>query len=355
MIQTVFTTLRLQNFRSYSDFAVELNPGVNIVVGPNASGKTNLLESLLVICGSPSYRNGYDKLIMQEQDWARVDALSGNGDRVVKLKNNAGLFDKSYIVNQRPYKRLPAKEIIPSVLFEPENMRLLTGSPNLRRDFFDDIISEIQPGFRSIQNHYKRTLAQRNHLLKKNNQNISQQIFAWNIRLGELAGKIVEQRLSLIKELNKCIGDIYSQIANKNTKVTIDYSSVLNLNTYESSLIKILDESLEKDMLRGFTAYGPHREDFIININNSTADAIASRGETRTLVLGLKLLEIKILEQKREQKPLVLLDDVFSELDGARRQALTRYLEDYQVVITTTDADVIQKDFAQSTNLISLE
>lgn len=350
----IFTSLRLQNFRSYIDYAIELNPGVNIVVGPNASGKTNLLESLLVVCGSPSFRTAYDNLINNKKSWARIDSSNNEGTRVVKLKFKNDILDKSFEINEKLKKRLSFNDVIPCVLFEPEGMRLLTGPPDLRRNFFDDILSETNFEFSSLKNHYKRALNQRNHLLKMGNKNISTQIFAWNVRLGELAGKLVEQRIKLLENLNKQIGKIYSQIAEQKTEVYIKYISDLNLKSYESSLIKALENSIEKDMLRGYTYFGPHREDYAIQINNKNADLIASRGETRTLVLSLKLLEIKILEQKRKLKPLVLLDDVFSELDGMRRRALTEYLEDYQVVITTTDADVIQKNFAQSTNRISL-
>jgi DNA replication and repair protein RecF len=242
---------------------------------------------------------------------------------------------------------------VPSVLFEPDDMRLLTGSPEIRRDFFDAILTETNPGFGLYKNQYKRTLAQRNNLLK-NPEKIKNQIFAWNVRMGELAGKIVELRLGLLKEINKNISLIYSQIADAKTKVNINYETQLDVKIYESSMVQALEKSIETDILRGYTYFGPHREDYSLHINNNKAGAVASRGETRTLVLSLKLLEINILEEKRNQKPLVLLDDVFSELDGTRRKALTNYLNQYQVLITTTDADVIQKNFAQSTNLISL-
>jgi DNA replication and repair protein RecF len=136
--------------------------------------------------------------------------------------------------------------------------------------------------------------------------------------------------------------------------VTINYQTKLPVETYETALLHKLEASLERDMQAGFTTSGPHREDFEIMINGRLADTIASRGETRTLVLGLKLLELSLLEKLRGQKPLILLDDVFSELDGTRRKALTQHLNNYQTIITTTDADIIQKHFAQHTNLISL-
>ena len=354
MISTTLTSLRLQQFRSYVDFAVELSPAVNIVVGPNASGKTNLLESLLVTSGVSSYRATYGDLVGREYDWARIDVSTPNGVRVVKLTKKDELTDRIYEINNTPKKRLSFNDCLPIVLFEPEHMRLLTGSPDLRRDFFDDILAETEPGYASLKTHYKRALAQRNRLLKNDQQIVTSQIFAWNVRLSELAGKIVSARLKLITELNKHLSGIYSEIAGEQTNVFLQYQTDVPIESYESALLHKLEKSLDKDMLRGFTAYGPHREDILVFIREQPAEVTASRGETRTLVLSLKLLELKILETARQQKPLILLDDVFSELDGSRRKALTRYLQDYQTIITTTDADVVLKEFAQASNLISL-
>jgi DNA replication and repair protein RecF len=354
MDKTQFTALRLQQYRSYSDFAVELSPFVNIIVGPNASGKTNLLEALLILCGVSPYRASFGEAIANGVDWARIDGNLSNGSRIVKLTKNGDLISRLYELNQKPKKRLNFNDTLPVILFEPEHMRLLTGSPELRREFFDAILCETKPDFAHIKQKYKRTLAQRNRLLKMNHKNIQSQIFAWDVRLSELAGIIVSARLELINNINKQLSGTYSEIAQSKTTVNIEYQTDINIKNYESSLLKKLEQSLEKDVLRGFTAHGPHREDIAIYINNELANVVASRGETRTLVLSLKLLELKLLQKTRDQKPLILLDDVFSELDGSRRQAITKYLEDYQTIITTTDADVVLKSFAQTTNLISL-
>ena len=353
-VEHTLASLRLQQYRSYSDFAVELTPGVNIVVGPNASGKTNLLESLLLVSGVSSYRAGFGDVIGRDYDWARIDTTISNSSRVVKLTRSGEVVNRLYELNDSPKKRLGFNDCLPVVLFEPEHMRLLTGSPELRRDFFDDILCETEAGFVTIKNQYKRALAQRNRLLKSERQNIEQQIFAWNLRLSELAGKIVSSRLKLVTELNNSIAGIYSEIAGEPTKVFLHYQTNLPTENYESALLHKLETSFEKDVLRGFTASGPHREDVLVFIREQPADITASRGETRTLVLSLKLLELKILEQARGQKPLILLDYLFSELDGSRRRALTKYLQNYQTIITTTDADVVMKEFAQASNLISL-
>ena len=344
----------MQNFRSYSDFAVDLSPGVNIVVGPNASGKTNLLESLLIASGSSSYRAGFGDVIAQGNSWARIDTTISNNTRVIKITRSGETVNRLYEINDLPKKRLNFDECLPVVLFEPEHMRLLTGSPELRRDFVDDILAETEPGFAAIKNNYKRALSQRNRLLKNDRGSVEGQIFAWNLRLSELGGYIVGSRLKLVTELNNGLSSIYSEIAGTKTEVVLGYQTDIQTENYETALLRKLEASFEKDLLRGFTASGPHREDITVYIRDQPAGVTASRGETRTLLLSLKILELKILEKARSQKTLILLDDVFSELDGSRRRSLTRYLKDYQTIITTTDADVILKEFAQASNLISL-
>lgn len=347
------SSLRLLNFRSYDDYAVELTAGVNIVVGPNASGKTNLLESVLLISGLKTYRAGTGSVISFGKNWSRIDCQIDGGSRVLKLTNNQGKLEKSFNINTKIKKRLSFEERLPLVLFEPEHMRLLTGSPELRRTFLDDLLTETSPIYSKNLSAYRRALLQRNQLLKNSYKDLDQ-MFVWNIRLSELAGKIIASRLEVIENINLKIADIYSQIADEVTDIRISYLSKMNLVNYQSDYLKQLEQSVELDYLRGFTSLGPHRDDFSVIIRNQPAEVTASRGETRTLVLSLKIIEKQFLEESHQLKPIVLLDDVFSELDGSRRKSLTKYLDDYQTIITTTDADVISKNFAQHTNLISL-
>lgn len=348
------TSLHLQQFRSYEDFAVELSPAVNIVVGPNASGKTNLLEAVLLLSGGSTYRANLSDVVMYNKDIARVEAMLTNRKRSVSLEKTADTVKRRYTINDVHRMRLRFEDILPVVLFEPENMRLLTGSPDLRREFIDDILSISDPQFGSIKKHYIRALQQRNSLLKQQSPKIKDQIFVWNIRLSELAGYIVSARYGLLEEFNTTISDVYSTIATKENKVVLQYVTPLTIDSYESQLLQKLETGLQQDIERGFTSYGPHREDFTIELTGVAAKVSASRGETRTLVLSLKLLEVSLLHKKRDVRPLVLLDDVFSELDGSRRKALTTYLTNHQTIITTTDADVIAKDFAQHANTITL-
>lgn len=347
----MITDLRLQNFRSYRDVSFELSPGVNIVVGPNASGKTNLLEALLVLARGSSYRAKDSELVRFGQSWTRLDIdLEDSGQRTVKITREPA--NKIYELDKKTFKRLSLPHSLPVVLFEPEDLRLLSGGPERRRDYLDDLLEQTTPGYGVVRRQYRRALAQRNTLLKR--QGSQNQIFPWDVRLSDLAGQIVRARSGLTSELSKDIGKLYRKLSGTKVKVTVEYQSRWPVDGYETKLLKELENSLELDRVRGFTGAGPHREDLAVLFGGRPANDMASRGEMRTAVLALKIIELKIIEKLRETEPLLLLDDVFSELDGKRRHALTDYLAPYQTFITTTDADAVIGHFTESTNIIPL-
>lgn len=350
----MLTDIRLQNFRSYSDASFELSDGVNIIVGPNASGKTNLLEAVQIAALGYSYRAKDVDLLLFDAPWARVDADTPTGKRSVKISAQGATTKKVFEIEGQPYHRLSVQKTIPTVLFEPNHLLLLSGTPDLRRTFLDDLIEQISPGYAATRRHYKRALSQRNTLLKKGLQYAKSQVFIWNLRLSELGGKIASERLALLEQINKVSTDIYQSLSNTQSVVNVGYKTSCDAGQYESSLLKRLESELERDCLIGFTTVGPHRDDMTIELNSKPAEDTASRGETRTIVLMLKLVELQVLERVRSVTPLLLLDDVFSELDGARRHALTSHMQAYQTFITTTDADVVVKHFVQSCNIIPL-
>jgi DNA replication and repair protein RecF len=350
----MITDLRLQHFRSYDDASFDVSPGVNIVVGPNGSGKTNLLEAVLVLARGTSYRAKDSELVQFGQPWARLDAnFTNSSTRTVKLKPES-LTAKLYELDCKSYQRLSLDKTLPVVLFEPEHLRLLSGGPERRRDYLDDLLEQAVVGYGSLRRQYKRTLAQRNALLKKSAGDPGTQIFPWNIRLSELAGQIVRGRCQLTAQINAEIGGLYKKLSAAKTEVKIKYLNRWPVENYESLLVKQLEQNLELDRARGFTGAGPHREDLAVLFDEHPAQAAASRGEIRTIVLGLKIIELKLLEAARGGTPLLLLDDVFSELDGRRRHALTDHLAPYQTFITTTDADLILHHFTAASHVIPL-
>jgi DNA replication and repair protein RecF len=348
------TSVRLQNFRTYSDESFEFEPGVNIVVGPNASGKTNLLESILVLARGSSYRTRDAELVQFNKPWARLDGFFENYTRVVKLEERNGKIEKSFAIDDKPFKRFNLEKTLPVVLFEPNHLQFIVRGPEQRREYIDDLLERSETGFKALLANYRRVLAQRNALLKYGFKTAKKQLFVWNVRLSELGSKLAESRAGIIAEINQDISKTYSEISQKKSTVEVFYDSQFPLEAYASKLLYKLENNLHQDLERGFTAYGPHREDIIFYLNGQLVNETASRGEMRTLVLALKVYELKLIEETREQKPIFLLDDVFSELDGARRHSLVDHLKNYQTVITTTDADAVIEHFAVGHNLISV-
>jgi len=342
----MITSLRLQNFRSYSDASFEFEPGVNIVVGPNASGKTNLLEAVLTLCQGNSFRARDTELIKFNAPWARLDGFFDKQIRTLKLEAQTSGVDKTHIIDDKPFKRLNLDKTVPVVYFEPNHLQLIIRGPDQRRDYFDELLSRTHPGYKTTLASYKRSLAQRNSLLKQGTRLGQQQLFAWNVRLSELGETIAQARQQLVDDINKELSRSYSKISKHRSLAAIGYQSQFQPSNYASKLLHKLEASSSLDFERGFTAYGPHREDFIFNLNNQLASSSASRGENRSLMLALKIFELKLTERTRGQSPILLLDDVFSELDGARRRALVNYLDKYQTIITTTDADAVLAHFA---------
>lgn len=348
----MISSVRLQNFRSYIDASFEFEPGVNIVVGPNASGKTNLLEAVMLLARGNSYRAKDIDLIHFNKPWARLDGNFDNHERVLKIQQE--LAGKTFELDNKIFKRLSFERAVPIVYFEPNHLQLMSRGPDQRRDYFDELLERSQLGFKTLANGYKHTLAQRNALLKHGRTRAAQQLFAWDVRLSESGAQIAQARQQLADDINQQISKTYSGIARHKSTVEVKFDSQFPANHYASRMLHKLQSSIERDLERGFTGSGPHREDFIFYLNGQPAGLTASRGETRSLLLALKIFELGLIEDARGQKPIFLLDDVFSELDGARRRALVSRLEKHQTIITTTDADSVVEYFAAAYKIIAL-
>lgn len=349
----MITSVNLFNFRSYDNASFEFEPNVNIIVGPNASGKTNIIESIILASSGSSYRGRDVNLVMHEKGWSRIEMLVGDDKRVIKLQvENEGL-NKTIELNEQKNKRMPKAKTIPSVLFEPNHLLMFHGGPDLRREFVDGLLADLVPGFTTIKNQYKRTLLQRNSLLRKENLR-KEDLFVWNLRLSDLGGLIAENRQNLINQMNQELPAVYRQLSGSDTNVSVVYSSKHRIASYATDMLKKLEDNLDIDIMRKHTTSGPHRDDIEVFLGGHNIKEVASRGEVRTVILSLKIFEQMQIEKTYDKKPIVLLDDVFSELDGARRRALTSFLKDSQVFITTTDADVVVQHFSGVCNVIAL-
>ncbi len=340
--------IRLQYFRSYSDKSFTFNKGVNIVVGKNGSGKTNLLEAILVLASGGSFRADDSNLIQFNRPWARLDGNFIDGARTVKLeKTSEEKASKSFIIDGKTTKRLSLQNSFPIVLFEPEHLQLISREPKTRRQFFDDLLIKLNPNYKTTLNDYKRALAQRNALLKFASPNKPDQLFVWNVRLSELGSKIAVMRQQLLEDINQQISETYSHIAKKPSQVKLLYITKLDRGNYASSLLRKLEDTIRLDKERGFTSSGPHRDDFNFLLNDKQAASAASRGEVRSLLLALKVFELQAVRVTYEQVPILLLDDVFSELDKARQGELIKFFIDTQVIITSTDNTSISQQISE--------
>ena len=343
-------TLQLQNIRSYANGLFEFKPGVNIIVGPNASGKTNLLESIALLCQGSAFKSTDENMIRLQEPWGRIDGTISSVFRTAKLQRDP--FRKTFILDDIEKKRLSSRASYPVVLFEPEHMLLLSSEPERRRSYIDTVLKLTEKEFSQTTTKYKRALAQRNRLLKTENVQAGD-MFVWDLQISELAGKIVEARQAYITKANKELTRRYRSVSGNKETLQLHYESKVEPGNYAASLMDMLANSFETDRLRGFTGVGPHRDDVRILLNERDARTDASRGESRSIILALKITELELVARDQDRQPLLLLDDVFSELDGKRRQTLAKTLQKYQTFITTTDADVVIEHFTES-NIIPI-
>ena len=328
--------IRLQQYRSYQDKTFIFDPGVNIIVGPNASGKTNLLEAIIVSAIGKSYRARDGDLIKHDSNWARIDAKYSDGEsRTIKIQNQIKT-EKTFTINNKIHKRIGFNQQVPIVLFEPNHLQLLSGSPELRRNYLDNILEQTTPGFKKIKADYLKNLRQRNTLLKRKNMK-NNDLFPWNIRLAHLGGGIAAARTKLIEQLNTNITEFYQTISKDNSKITLTYMASVNLENYENELFKNLEKRTEIDKLNGYTTIGVHREDIKTLMNKRPITSIASRGESRSLTIALKIQESKIISETNQKLTILLFDDVFGELDANRCSAIYSFIKGMPIIITATD------------------
>lgn len=334
--------LELTNFRSYDQRRFELGPSTTLVVGPNASGKTNLLEAIYVLAITKSFRARDTELIKHEQEYFRIVGQTDQAELALGFSTEGGSQTKRVMHNQSKKTLSGHVGVLPVVLFEPTDTGLIMGAPEARRRYLDTILCQTDPGYLKLLNAYKRVLKQRNSLLANfDTGRIMDEIFAWDIKLTELATEIVNKRTELLGFIAELIEEAYAQVAGSKEPLELSYLPSVPAANYGDGFMKELAGRLTRDLAAGFTTIGPHREDFKVRFKNNDVSAVASRGETRTVVLALKLAELAYIEQTLGRKPILLLDDVFSELDAKRRNFLLSKVSGHQAVITTTQADAI--------------
>ena len=331
----IIQSLTVENMRTHDVFSHKLSPNVTLITGPNGSGKTTLLEAIAVALGGKSFRGTDKELLQSGRAWWRIDVVLDEQERAVKFNSAAVSKRKTFVIDDKTTARLPQAHAYPVVLFDPDDLRLLSGSPSRRRQFIDRFAAQVNPNYSRILHRYERALLQRNRLLKTGGTPHS--LFAWNVSLSDYGAQIIDTRVQLIEQLNAGLNTTYNTIAGSSDNVSIHYSHTLIDNT-QQKLLRELEQQYERDRILGATSVGPHRHDVLFDFNDTPAMSVASRGEVRTIILALKFLEVDIVQQLVGAPPIVLLDDVFGELDEQRQTHLATKFKDHQIIMTSASA-----------------
>lgn len=334
----IIKNLEVCNFRCHDIKKIKPSKNKTVIYGLNGSGKTSLIEAIYLLFRGKSFR-GYDANILNlNSDWYRASLTLEYNQitevREVRFKNQQ-TKNKEFRINQTRHRRIPIVKKIPIVLFQPEDLNLINGSPNRRRVFFDELISQLRPEHTNYINRYEKALKQRNNLIKNNPQVTENDLFSWNVILSNYGAKIITNRLEVIQLVKKQLEEIYFKITNKKDTININYSE--KYSDISQIQQKIFNHLSYQPVDQIGTPFGPHRDDFIINFNALKATQHTSRGENRSIVLSLKIIEANLIKDKYNFYPVILLDDVLSELDEKRREYLLKYIKNNQVIITSTE------------------
>ncbi|WP_394274053.1 DNA replication/repair protein RecF [Peptoniphilus lacydonensis] len=331
--------LRLFNFRNYKSLDFIPGENINVLYGLNASGKTNLLESIYMSIRANSFRNQKDRDLINIGENSssiitRYNIENFKDDYRVEISNfeNKKLFINDEKVNTKEYRK---SRFV--VLFSPEDLNMIKYSPKDRRKFLDDLLSNIDLNYDFYMYRYRKLLFERNKLLKScKDKNL---LDVYDREIVKNGTKIIIMRLKTIKKLNEIAKKHYKNISGDDLNIT--YLSTVPILTEERELtenyLKLLKSSLSKDIEKKYTTIGPHRDDLDFKINKYSSKSYGSQGEQRSIVLSLKLSEADLIKELYKTNPILLLDDVFSEIDSNRSRYLLYSLKNLQTFITTTE------------------
>jgi DNA replication and repair protein RecF len=335
---------KLKNFRNYDETFVEFFSGTNLISGGNGQGKTNLVEAVMLNALSKSPRTSHDEDLKKEGEThaeAEICVARKFGDVKIKCIID-DQFGKKFFVNSNELKKV--SELfgnLVAVYFSPNDLVVVSGSPAERRDFMDTDISELSGSYYNLVQRYGRVLFQRNKLLKTIHDKlaIEDQIEIWNEQLATLAGLIIKTRKNFIEKLKVPANEAIKYISKDSDTLSIFYDGAKGETAEEikDEILKSLRFNLSKDMELGYTTIGPHRDDVIFELCGKDSKIFASQGQQRSIVLALKIAELMVFEKELGEKPVLVLDDVFSELDSTRQKKLYALLDGYQVLMTGTN------------------
>lgn len=342
------TQLTLENFRSHNKLQLDFNSNNIAIIGNNAAGKTNVLEAIYYCFITKSFRSGQKKLINYNQDYLKINTcfrLEKEYNLEYRLQSN-GTVKRTIKLNDVIKKSADIIGIQPVVVFLPDDVRIITDSPTYRRNMLNSVLIQTSKNYLLAVNKFQKIINQRNHLLyslKHNRTNNTDQLFIYNLQLADPISEIYNLRDELIEFINNRICTQYSKISSNKDKIKLEYLNTLP--KHKDDIVKYLEKYTQDDIRLGFSSHGPHKDELLINLNSSNTREGLSRGENRSLILALKLVELEYINQQTGIQPLLLLDDVLSELDDARQSHLLGSTNAKQTIITSTALSPNIKNF----------
>lgn len=333
----IIKSLELENFRNYKSLNIEFDKGVNILYGDNAQGKTNILEAIYVSATTKSHKGAKDKEIINfEAEEAHIktyldkEGLERRVDMHLRKSKSKGIA----IDTVRLKKAAQLLGLLNVVFFSPEDLSIIKDAPAQRRRFVDMELCQLDQSYLYDLNQYNKIIAQRNKLLKDmyNNQDLKNMLGIWDMQIITYGQKIIKRRRLFVDQLNEIIDDIHYKLSGGKERIKVEYAPYVSEDNFE----EMLKKAREKDIKLKSTSVGPHKDDFIFIVNGIDIRTYGSQGQQRTAALSLKLSEIELVKKITGDNPVLLLDDVLSELDSNRQNHLLNNIGDIQTIITCT-------------------
>ncbi len=336
--------LNLKNFRNYADERIDFGVGLNVLYGKNAQGKTNCAEAVYYLCTGTSPRAKRDKqLIRHGEEFAEISATAEGRYGNLEISAKIGETGREIRVNGNKITR--NADILGNlfaVFFSPHELRLIQDGPDERRRFLNVSISQLSRPYYIALVRYNRILEQRNNLLKEKNLNTVYDLLpVWDEELCKYAATVARQRADFVSRLAPIAADFHRKLTEgeETLKISPEKKYAGNEEELKKRLYNELSNNYERDIRLGYTASGPHRDDIDIEIDGADAKSFASQGQTRTAALAIKLAEVEIFRELSGEYPVLVLDDVMSELDLPRRKKLVGLTKDRQTILTCTHAE----------------
>lgn len=352
----ILTNLKLKNFRNYDDLDLTFNKKINIFIGNNAQGKTNILESIYVLSLTKSHRTNKDLyLIKQNSLFTKIIGIINDNDIINKYEVLINENGKRVSINDKPLKKVSEYlSKINAIMFCPDDLEIIKGSPQERRSFFNISISGFNNNYVRYLNEYNKILKTRNEYLKNYEIINKDYLDVLTNKLIDLNIYIYNERKKYVETINKYLKDIYKDITGKEN-IVLKYDSFIN-NDDRNELEDKFNMVYNNELFQKVTLLGIHKDDFSIFIDDVKINNYGSQGQHRIAILCLKLAEIKIYEEEYNKKPILLLDDIFSELDSTKKTNIIKFIKnDLQVFITSTDLNNIDKKIIKEADIYKID